>query len=389
MTSVLHVVFDRYYKLSTKSGCRTTCQKRLSRVYKLTEESPLPKQAMVLNATANKKQVIQMIFNRLCSVQVPRGKSVVITGPEPQPVQVGIGEWQTAITHEEADVIMAYHMIQEAAAKHSRIRVISDDTDVLLIFAHHLHAHTNNLPHTIQVTMEECSESHAIIDVNEVVKHPAAVIPNILGAHALSGCDTVSSFVGIGKATVLKKLMTFTDSLSLGDPSASLDKVIDSSVKFVATLYGKEHGASLNSMRADIFKRKIAWKRHVPPKLSSLPPTMAAFRLHCQRAHFQTALWKAAGMPSLPDLDPLQCGWEMNGSKLQPVFSQLGQLAAPDEVLNLVSCGCKTGCKTALCCCTKFNLMCTDFCRCKGEAGCQNPMRVAIQDNDDSDEEPS
>ena len=78
----------------------------------------------MLNVTANKKQVIQMIVNRLYSVQVPCGKSVVITGHEPQPVQVGIGEWQTAISHEEADVIMAYHMIQEAAAGHSPIRVI-------------------------------------------------------------------------------------------------------------------------------------------------------------------------------------------------------------------------------------------------------------------------
>ena len=121
---------------------------------------------------------------------------------------------------------------------------------------------------------------------------------------------TVSCFIGIGKATVLKKLMTLTDSFSLGDASASLDdEVIDSSVKFVVTLYGKEHGASFNSMRAEIFKRTIAGKRHVPPKLSSLPPTMAAFRLHCQHAHFQTALWKAAGMPSPPDLGPLQCGW--------------------------------------------------------------------------------
>ena len=83
----------------------------------------------------------------------------------------------------------------------------------------------------------------------------------------------------------------------------------------------QRHGASLNSMRADIFKRKIAGKCHGPPKLSSLPPTMAAFRLHCQRVHFIKALWKATGMPSSPDLDPLQCGWEMNGSELQPVFT--------------------------------------------------------------------
>ena len=120
-------------------------------VYNLTEDSPLPKQALVLNVSANKKQVIQMIVDKLCSAQILHGKCVVITDPEPHPVQVGIGEWQTSITHEEADVIMAYHVVQEARAGHSPIRVISDDTDVLLILVNHLHAHVNSLPHSVQV----------------------------------------------------------------------------------------------------------------------------------------------------------------------------------------------------------------------------------------------
>jgi hypothetical protein len=54
------------------------------------------------------------------------------------------------------------------------------------------------------------------------------------------------------------------------------------------------------SMRTDLFKRKIAGKCHAPPKQKSLPPTMAAFKLHCQRAYFQTALWKAASMSTPP-----------------------------------------------------------------------------------------
>jgi len=170
------------------------------------------------------------------------------------------------------------------------------------------------------------------------------VIPNLLGAHALNGCYTVSSLAGIGKATVFKKL---TDSLPLGDPSASLDEVTDSCLRFVATLYGKDQETSLNKMRASIFKKKIAGQRHIPPKLSSLPPTMAAFKLHCQRGHFQTALWKAADMPSPQDLSPLQYGWEISGLEFRPVLNPPGQLAAPDEVLNVVHCGCKTGCKTA------------------------------------------
>ena len=58
--------------------------------------------------------------------------------------------------------------------------------------------------------MEGCSRSHAIIDVSEVAQQHDAVIPNLFGTHALSGCDTVSPFAGIGKAAVLKRLITFT-----------------------------------------------------------------------------------------------------------------------------------------------------------------------------------
>jgi len=160
--------------------------------------------------------------------------------------------------------------------------------------------------------MEECSRSHAIIDINMVVQQHDVVIPNLLGAHALSGCDTISSLAGIGKATVFKKLTMFTDSFPLGDLSASLDEVTDSCLRFVPSVYGKDQETSLNKMRANIFKKKIAGQRHIPPKLSSLPPTTAAFKLHCQRAYFQTALWKAADMSSPPDFSPLQYGWEMS-----------------------------------------------------------------------------
>ena len=54
--------------------------------------------------------------------------------------------------------------------------------------------------------MEGCSRSHAIIDVNKVVQQHDAIIPNLLGEHALSGCDSVSSMAGI---TVFKKLTVY------------------------------------------------------------------------------------------------------------------------------------------------------------------------------------
>ena len=80
--------------------------------------------------------------------------------------------------------------------------------------------------------------------------------------------------------------------------------------------------------------------------------------------------------PPPPSLDPTQNGWELKASVLQPVYLIEGQSVVPEELLNLTSCGCKTACRSALCCCTKFSLACTDFCRCMGGVGCENPMKV-------------
>ena len=46
-------------------------------------------------------------------MQVPEGKQIIVTGPDPHPVEVGIGPTNLPITHEEADVLMAYHMMEE------------------------------------------------------------------------------------------------------------------------------------------------------------------------------------------------------------------------------------------------------------------------------------
>ena len=307
----VHVVFDRYNELSTKSCCRLARQKGNSRVYTLKEDTPLPKQSLVLDVTANKQQIIQLIVNRMSGMEKPPGTRLIVNGPDPRPIHVGKGCQQTAVHHEEADVLMAYHMIQEAVTGEKFIRVLSDDTDVLVILAHHLHSRTNDIPEDVVLTMASCSASTSVICVNEVVRAHSEILPNLLAGHALTGCDTVSSFCGIGKATVLKKLKAFKGLLKLGELSVPMDDILKSCLEFTTMLYNQDLGNTLNNMRAEIFKRKIAGKRHVAPKLCNLPPTMSSFEAHCKRAHFQAAMWKAAGSPTTPDITPLDLGWEV------------------------------------------------------------------------------
>ena len=64
-----------------------------------------------------------------------------------------------------------------------------------------------------------------VIDVNAIVQQHAAVISNILAAHALTECDTHSSMTTIGKATVFKRLPTFNERFRVGEGEDLTDEV--------------------------------------------------------------------------------------------------------------------------------------------------------------------
>ena len=63
---------------------------------------------------------------------------LVVTGPDPHSLVLEFSP--RAMTHEEADIIMAYKMIEVSVGGQSPIRVVSDDTDVLVIIKHQLQA---------------------------------------------------------------------------------------------------------------------------------------------------------------------------------------------------------------------------------------------------------
>ena len=72
-----------------------------------------------------------MIVRRIETFQPSPGQRVIVTGPDPHPIVVGVGPRDQPVDHEEADVLIAYHMLQEAKIGQTTIKVVSDDTDVL------------------------------------------------------------------------------------------------------------------------------------------------------------------------------------------------------------------------------------------------------------------
>ena len=102
----------------------------------------------------------------------------MVTGPDPHPIEVGVEVLPRVITHEDADIIMVYHMIEESVEGRSHILIVSDDTDVLIIITHQLQPRTNNMPATVTVMMEACSGRKTVMDViiNPIIKYCSSML---------------------------------------------------------------------------------------------------------------------------------------------------------------------------------------------------------------------
>ena len=119
------------------------------------------------------------------------------------------------------------------------------------------------------------------------------IIPQLPAIHALTGCDTVSTYKGIGKITALKVAKTNEyPLLSVGEVGSDIESITEESTKFIAKCYGVENVRDISDARVRVWSRKAGKSIATSPKLASLPPTSASLQENVKRAHFQTAIWK-------------------------------------------------------------------------------------------------
>lgn len=244
--SDVYLVFDRYKEYSTKSVTRQVRECEASRPYQLTESVPLPSQKAVLTVTANKQQLMSIICNNIindeafCLNHTSRNK-LVITSSSDTPTEiykgVAIQRRDISTSHEEADNIIVQQAVMCAKCQSGTIVVVADDTDVFILLLYHYLQENLTCP----LFMTSPIQQRSVIDIKATVKAHQPIIPNLPAAHALSGCDTVASYYGVGKGTVLKTLTAFPDSLTtLGCLDAQLCDVIDQSTKFVGICYSSK-----------------------------------------------------------------------------------------------------------------------------------------------------
>ena len=382
--SDVYLIFDRYFEYSIKDDTRQNRSHRYNVTHKLRTTTPLPPQQAVLTVPQNKVQLIKIICDQIQhkAMTIPENdnafrKRLVITGPAeiPNEVHLGIsitrGDLRT--WHEEADVIICQQVVCAASQDAQSITVVCDDTDVFILL---LNIYQDQALHC-HVWMEGVSSGRTVIDIAATVKTYNDIIPYLLAAHALTGCDTVATLNGIGKVTMLKMLQKGMKIERLGNRSANFQDVLSEATKFVASCYGKSSQDQMSEVRYEVWLHRMSNKSSKQAvKLKSLPPTTVCFAENVKRAHLQSCIWKSALNADPPELDPTEHGWykDLKNKVLVPIGIPKNQQPAPDSILQMICCGCSSDqpCAKGRCGCYRNQLACTVFCSCYLTDNCQN-----------------
>lgn len=154
------------------------------------------------------------------------------------------------------------------------------------------------------------------------------------------------------------------------DRNATKDQIAASGQNFICELYNIKKEMPLEEARYYLYSRYIASSKLSSNfDLATLPPTKSAADQHAYRTYHQVQAWKGN------NLSPTDWGWKAVGSSLTPTSTDLP--AAPEHLLKLISCTCRSQCSNR-CECKTSGLKCSAMCRtCQGTS-CDNAFYEEI-----------
>ena len=189
---------------STNESTRHGRDKGASRVYPLRNTTRLPPQKVMLTVTRNRVQLIDLICEDMAFHKDDFSQHrLVLTGSDPVPVEINRGviiKLQYMKTTQEGADTMIVQQVAEVKAK--KVLVVADDTDIVVLLLHF--CCQGGIPASTSTLMVSPNRGRAVIDINATVDLHRDIIPDLSAAHGLTGCDTVATYFGIGKAAALR-----------------------------------------------------------------------------------------------------------------------------------------------------------------------------------------
>ena len=267
---------------------------------------------------------------------------------------------------EEADTRMMLHLYRAAGQGHSKAFLMTVDSDVVVLainIFHQLRLSALWIGYGIDKTCKDIPIHH--------ISH-CEVLPFF---HAFTGCDLVSSMLGIGKKTAWNAWnaypkVTNTFFVIIQDPSSI---ILDSLhmrrlERWTVLMYSCDAGLLNDAMKVMF--------THSLKSLDYIPPTQHALFQHTKRALLAAAfIWKRSLSKIHKIPKPSDWGWEWNTRTNQwvPFWTDLADVSHACSLL--LHCGCVVACR-GNCRCHRTWLRCNTLCKCEG--GCTNNDNKAL-----------
>ena len=320
---------------------------------------------------------------------------------------------------EEADTRLWMHVKRTNASK---ILVLSPDTDIYNIGLPLQHKSGKDI--VIQLSpfnSKELKYLHLSTFVTvlqndpDLSAIPSQLIPQIFQTiFVATGCDYISFFSGIGKATFLRYFYQHAEFISSGKdnlPGTLADVDIEGNkinsgflafLRLVGTVYFKKHSSGFSTTPDKHFNkfsnpnplqqhciwlddiRQTIWDR-VQFESEMIPSTEALYR-HWRRTCWVLDMWKKADNNHMV-LQPLaNFGWKVTDESLTFDWdSESNMDAVRQRVIQLLKgCKCKTGCTTSRCGCRKKNKECSEGCECTNCSNTQSNTHTIIDNSEDT-----
>ena len=207
-----------------------------------------------------------------------------------------------------------------------------------------------------------------------------SVSRGLLSLHAISGCDAVSAFNGIGKAkwlSTLEKQEEYMNAMRLLGESLEVTESLFAVIeRMVCNLYGMPEESDINIASY----KKVC--RAKTPEPHQLPPTKDELLQHVKQVNCQSLVWKQAFNTNFEPHSPIGHGWQDDEGRLEIVWMEYKP--APESMLELITCNCQLALCGDDCQCRILSSEYTDLCKCTGN--CEN---VECCENEKDGEEDS
>ena len=361
------IVWDVYSKTSLKAGTREQRGTGVRR--RVTFATKIPGNwAAFLRVDLNKEELFVEIANNLALLQLPDGKQLFTTildkctssPPEADITTV------SPCTQEEADSRIFLHVAAAASCGHRHVIVRTTDSDVVVL-AVSAYVSLGEKIDELWVAFG-MQRRYRYIPVHNIVAELGQAKSAALPAfHALTGCDTTSSFFGKGKKTawtVWQSLPELTVPLQLLSGPHPSEEILTTYTevlqKFVLHLYGVSQIdiSTVNAGRRHLFLKKGKDFLHMPPGSD-------AFHQHLLRVAYQSGhVWGNMLNKDAGPLPVTDWGWQSESPDVAPtpVYRTIQILSK--KMPELASCQCKTPCKPPCSCCM-HGQPCMLLCTCK------------------------